>query len=64
MPTLQKAIEIAISAHQTQTDKSGAPYIMHVIRDNMDITRLLQITEQDRKRLNKYLRAYNRLLQI
>jgi (p)ppGpp synthase/HD superfamily hydrolase len=141
MPTLQKAIEIAKVAHLGQTDKSGAPYIMHVIRvmnsgkteiekicgvlhdlvedtpwtfemlqqegyseeiidvlklvtkeseeedydhfidriiqnktaiavklndlrDNMDITRLPQITEQDRKRLNKYLRAYNRLLQI
>jgi len=141
MPTLQKAIKIAITAHQHQTDKSGVPYIMHVIRvmnsgkteiekicgmlhdlvedtpwtlemlqqegfseeiidvlklvtkeseeedydhfidriiqnktaiavklndlrDNMDITRLTQITEQDRKRLNKYLRAYNRLIQI
>ena len=139
MPTLQKAIEIAISAHQTQTDKSGAPYIMHVIRvmnsgkteiekicgvlhdlvedtpwtfemlqqegfseeiidvlklvtkeseeedydhfidriiqnktaiavklndlrDNMDITRLPQITEQDLPRLNKYLRAYKKLV--
>ena len=138
MSTLQKAIEIAISAHQNQTDKSGAPYILHVIRvmnsgktevekicgvlhdivedtpwtfemlqqegfseeiinvlkcvtkesdqedydhfidriltnktavavklndlrDNMDITRLSQIIEQDRKRLNKYLRAYQRL---
>ena len=138
MSTLQKAIEIAITAHQNQTDKSGAPYILHVIRvmnsgktevekicgvlhdivedtpwtfemlqqegfseeiinvlkcvtkesdqedydhfidriltnktaiavklndlrDNMDITRLPQIIEQDRKRLNKYLRAYQRL---
>lgn len=141
MPTLQKAIEIAQVAHQGQKDKSGAPYIMHVIRvmnsgkteiekicgvlhdlvedttwtfemlqqegfseeiinvlklvtkeseeedydhfidriiqnktavavklndlrDNMDITRLPQITEQDLARLNKYIRAYNRLLQI
>ena len=32
MSTLQKAIEIAITAHQNQTDKSGAPYILHVIR--------------------------------
>ena len=139
MSTLQKAIEIAITAHQYQTDKSGAPYILHVIRvmnsgkteiekicgvlhdlvedtpwtfemlqhegfseeiinvlkcvtkeseqedydhfidriiqnktavavklndlrDNMDITRLPQITEQDRKRLNKYIRAYKKLV--
>lgn len=139
MSSLQKAIEIAITAHQKQTDKSGAPYILHVIRvmnsgktevekicgvlhdivedtpwtfemlqqegfseeiinvlkcvtkesdqedydhfidriltnktaiavklndlrDNMDITRLPQITEQDRKRLNKYLKAYRRLM--
>ena len=139
MSTLQKALEIAITAHQNQTDKSGAPYILNVIRvmnsgktevekicgvlhdivedtpwtfemlqqegfseeiinvlkcvtkesdqedydhfidriltnktaiavklndlrDNMDITRLPQITEQDRKRLNKYLRAYRRLM--
>lgn len=139
MSTLQKAIEIAITAHQNQNDKSGAPYILHVIRvmnsgkteiekicgvlhdivedtpwtfemlqqegfseeiinvlkcvtkesdqenydhfidriltnktavavklndlrDNMDITRLPQITEQDRKRLNKYLKAFRRLM--
>ncbi|UYQ94311.1 phosphohydrolase [Chitinophaga horti] len=30
--TLQKAIEIAISAHAQQTDKYGAPYILHVMR--------------------------------
>lgn len=139
MTTLQKAIEIAQAAHQGQKDKSGAPYIMHVIRvmnsgkteiekicgvlhdlvedtpwtfemlqqegfseeiinvlklvtkeseeedydhfidriiknktavavklndlrDNMDITRLPQITEQDRARLNKYLKAYKKLV--
>ena len=28
------------------------------LEDNMDIRRLPQITERDRKRLNKYLRAY------
>ena len=138
MSTLQKALEIAIAAHQNQTDKSGAPYILHVLRvmnsgkseiekicgvlhdivedtpwtfemleqegfseeiinvlkcvtkesdqedydhfidriltnktavavklndlrDNMDITRLSQITTNDLHRLNKYLRAYQRL---
>jgi len=32
MSTLTKAIEIAQVAHQGQTDKSGAPYILHVTR--------------------------------
>jgi (p)ppGpp synthase/HD superfamily hydrolase len=30
--TLQKAIEIAVAAHAGQTDKYGAPYILHVMR--------------------------------
>lgn len=139
MSTLQKAIEIAITAHQNQTDKSGAPYILHVtrvmnngktevekicgvlhdivedtpwtfemlqqegfseeiinvlkcvtkesdqedydhfidriltnktaiavklndLRDNMDIIRLPHLTTNDLHRLNKYLRAYQRLV--
>ncbi len=32
--------------------------------DNMDITRLGELDEQDMKRLNKYLKAYRRLKQI
>jgi len=28
------------------------------LRDNIDITRLVHITEKDRERLNKYLKAY------
>ena len=32
------------------------------LRDNMDITRLEQITEKDAKRLNKYLKAYKALV--
>ena len=32
MATLERAIEIATKAHKGQTDKSGAPYIMHLIR--------------------------------
>jgi (p)ppGpp synthase/HD superfamily hydrolase len=139
MPTLSKAIEIAQAAHLGQIDKSGAPYIMHVmrvmnsgkseiekicgvlhdivedtpwtfemleaegfskevidvlklvtkeseqenydhfidriltnktaiavklndLRDNMDITRLPHLTQQDLPRLNKYLRAYKKLV--
>ena len=136
---LEKAIQIAIEAHQGQTDKAGAPYLLHLIRvmntgqtedericgilhdlvedtpwtfaalrregfseeviralvcvtkqpnepythfierikknslatkvklndlrDNMDITRLTFITEEDTQRLNKYLTAYHSLLE-
>jgi len=135
---LEKAIQIAIEAHLGQTDKAGAPYLLHLIRvmnagqtedericgilhdlvedtpwtfealrregfseeviralvcvtkqpnetythfierikknslatkvklndlrDNMDITRLTFITEEDTQRLNKYLKAYHYLL--
>ena len=134
---LEKAIQIAIEAHLGQTDKAGAPYLLHLIRvmnagqtedericgilhdlvedtpwtfealrregfseeviralvcvtkqpnetythfierikknslatkvklndlrDNMDITRLTFITEEDTQRLNKYLKAYHSL---
>ncbi len=134
---LVKAIQIAVSAHKEQVDKSGQPYILHLIRvmdageteqekicgvlhdlvedtdwtfeklenegfsekiisalkcvtkqeneaynvfinrikanplaikvklndlrDNMDITRLVYITEKDTERLNKYLKAYQEL---
>jgi (p)ppGpp synthase/HD superfamily hydrolase len=30
--TLSRAIEIAVSAHAGQTDKAGAPYILHPLR--------------------------------
>lgn len=135
---LEKAIQIALEAHKGQTDKAGAPYLLHLIRvmnagqtedekiygilhdlvedtpwtfedlrregvseeviralvyvtkqpdepyqhfiarikknplatkvkindlkDNMDITRLTFITEEDTQRLNKYLKAYHYLL--
>lgn len=134
---LEKALQIATKAHKGQTDKVGAPYILHLIRvmnagqtqnekicgilhdliedtpwtleelrkesfseeiintldcitkqpdeeylhfikriqknplairvkindlrDNMDITRLDYLTEEDTKRLNKYLKAYHLL---
>jgi len=31
------------------------------LKDNMDITRLVHITEKDTERLNKYLKAYQEL---
>lgn len=32
MSTLEKAIQIAVQAHTGQTDKAGAPYILHPLR--------------------------------
>jgi hypothetical protein len=32
--------------------------------DNMDITRLKELNEQDINRLNKYLKAYNKLKRL
>jgi (p)ppGpp synthase/HD superfamily hydrolase len=32
MSTLDRAIEISINAHRDQFDKTGAPYILHVLR--------------------------------
>jgi (p)ppGpp synthase/HD superfamily hydrolase len=32
MATLERAIEIAVLAHQGASDKSGAPYILHPLR--------------------------------
>jgi hypothetical protein len=31
------------------------------LEDNMDVRRLKRVTERDRKRLSKYLRAWRRL---
>lgn len=32
MPTLERAIEIAVHAHAGQVDKAGQPYILHPLR--------------------------------
>jgi (p)ppGpp synthase/HD superfamily hydrolase len=32
MSTLQRAIEIAVTAHNGQVDKAGAPYVLHPLR--------------------------------
>lgn len=32
MSTLEKAIALAVTAHQGQTDKAGQPYILHPLR--------------------------------
>ncbi len=42
----------------------GRQVKLHDIQDNMDITRLPQLTRDDLPRLNKYLAAYRLLIQI
>ncbi len=37
MATLEKAISIAAQAHESQKDKSGAPYILHPLRMMMRV---------------------------
>lgn len=32
MPTLEDAIALAATAHKGQTDKAGAPYVLHLLR--------------------------------
>lgn len=32
MSTVERAIEIAARAHAGQTDKGGAPYVLHALR--------------------------------
>jgi guanosine-3',5'-bis(diphosphate) 3'-pyrophosphohydrolase len=40
MATLERAIEIAASAHAGQVDKAGAPYILHPLRVMLRVTSL------------------------
>lgn len=37
MPTLEKAISLAVAAHAGQLDKAGQPYILHPIRVMLDL---------------------------
>jgi len=36
MPTLEDAIALAATAHKGQTDKAGAPYVLHLLRVMME----------------------------
>jgi (p)ppGpp synthase/HD superfamily hydrolase len=45
MPTLVRAIDIAVHAHYLQVDKAGQPYILHPLRVMFTVqTRVEQIT--------------------
>ena len=43
---------------------SGRQVKLHDLEDNLDVTRLPQIIEEDLPRLNKYLKAYKFLLSL
>lgn len=42
MATLEKALQIAVKAHDGQTDKAGEPYILHPLRVMMSMQTLEQ----------------------
>jgi (p)ppGpp synthase/HD superfamily hydrolase len=37
MSSLQRAIEIAVEAHKSQTRKDGSPYVLHPLRLMMNV---------------------------
>ena len=43
---------------RTRLNPLGKVVKLHDLEDNMDISRLEQVTEKDLDRLNKYVRAY------
>jgi len=44
------------------TNKTAIAVKLNDLRDNMDITRLPHLTQQDLPRLNKYLKTYKKLV--
>jgi len=49
---------------RVKVNKTAIKVKLNDLQDNMNITRLHQITERDMSRLNKYIKAYNELLKI
>ncbi len=47
--------------NRVKTNKTAVNIKLNDLQDNMDIRRLLAITEGDKKRLNKYLKAFHDL---
>jgi (p)ppGpp synthase/HD superfamily hydrolase len=48
---------------RVMTNKTAISVKLNDLRDNMDITRLKELTNNDLKRLNKYLKAYRLLIE-
>lgn len=46
---------------RSRLNPTGRQVKLHDLEDNMDITRLNELTEKDIYRLNKYLKAYRYL---
>ena len=49
---------------RVKQNKTAINVKLNDLQDNMDVTRLTFITEKDRVRLNKYLKAYRELLEV
>ena len=68
----KRAIELAYAINEKYSDyvrrcslnAVARAVKIHDLEDNMDISRLKQVTEKDLKRLNKYLVAYRFLLSV
>ena len=63
MTSLEKAIKIALTAHQGQKDKAGAPYILHPLRlmqqmrdETEQIVAVLHDVTEDSRYTLEYLR--------
>lgn len=49
---------------RVKTNPLAVKVKLNDLRDNMDVTRLNELTERDLPRLNKYMKAYRSLLQV
>ena len=50
--------------HRVKINPLAVKVKLNDLRDNMDIRRMPEILESDLKRLNKYLKAYNELINL
>lgn len=67
MSILETAIKLAVDAHQGQTDKAGKPYPLARrvkeldLIDNMNSSRLTELSDTDVARMRKYIAALAQL---
>ena len=59
--TRERRLDYDVFINRIKTNPLAIKVKLNDLRDNMDITRLVHITEKDRERLNKYLKAYQEL---
>lgn len=59
--TRERRLDYDVFINRIKTNPLAIKVKLNDLRDNMDITRLVHITEKDTERLNKYLKAYQEL---